>query len=257
MSILQEIIAKNRPALNEQKRLMPLAELEALAKSAPARPGFAAAFRTSGRHVIAELKNASPSKGMIRENLEVRECAAELEKAGATALSVLTEPFYFKGSLQYLKTVSETVNLPLLRKDFIFDSYQIAQAKLNGASAILLIAAMLSASEFADLLAYAHSLGLDVLGEAHTEEELEAVRNADLVGVNARNLHDFSTSLERSAELIRLASYGKPVIAESAIRNPEDMRILEAVGASGFLIGETLMRAEKPGSKLRELLECC
>lgn len=257
MSILQEIVEKNRPELERRKKAFPLPELEALISQMPLRPQFAAVFQTPGIHVIAELKKASPSKGVIWEKLCVSKTAAALEQAGAAALSVLTEPFYFQGALQNLKIASEVTCLPLLRKDFIFDFYQIAEAKLNGASAVLLIAAMLTEHEFASLLEYAHTIGLQVLGEAHSAEELETVRNADLIGVNARDLHNFTTSLELSCELIRQADSGKPVIAESAIRTAEDIKLLHDAGAAGFLIGETLMRSNNPGEKLKGLLKCC
>ena len=253
--ILHEIVERNRPALAERKRDLPSAELAAFAADAPARPKFAEAFRSPGIHVIAELKKASPSKGLIRENLDVPVLAKQFEDAGAAALSVLTEPFYFRGGLENLKKAAATVSLPLLRKDFIFDPYQILEAKANGASAVLLIAAMLNADEFKRLLVFAHGLGLDVLGEAHTEAELELATAADLVGVNARDLKTFSTSLESSAALIaKLGNCGKPVVAESAVRTHEDILMLYEAGASGFLIGETLMRAAEPGAKLKELL---
>ncbi len=257
-SILNEIVAKNRAALELKKREIPLDELAATAADAPERADFAEAFRAPGIHVIAELKKASPSKGMIRETLDVPALAAELKDAGAAALSVLTEPFYFKGGLENLRLASETVSIPLLRKDFIFDPYQILEAKAYGASAVLLIAAMLNAGEFRRLLDFAHQCGLAVLGEAHTESELELAASADLVGVNARDLKTFSTSLERSAELIaKLKGCGKPVVAESAVRTREDILMLQSAGATGFLIGETLMRAADPGAKLKELLQCC
>lgn len=253
--ILHDIVERNRPALESRKRDLPLAELAAMAADAPARPKFAEAFRTPGIHVIAELKKASPSKGLIREDLDVPVLAKQLADAGATALSVLTEPFYFMGGLENLRKAAKTVSLPLLRKDFIFDPYQILEAKACGASAVLLIAAMLKSDEFRRLLDFAHQNGLDVLGEAHTEPELELAAAADLVGVNARDLKTFSTSLESSAALIaKLGTCGKPVVAESAVRTPEDIRMLQAAGASGFLIGETLMRADNPGAKLKELL---
>ena len=254
-NILQEIVERNRPALAERKHTLPLHELAAIAADAPARPKFAEVFRGPGVHVIAELKKASPSKGLIRENLDVPVLAKQLEDAGAAALSVLTEPFYFRGGLENLRKAAATVSLPLLRKDFIFDPYQIVEAKANGASAVLLIAAMLDADMFRLLLDFAHELGLDVLGEAHTEAELELAATADLCGVNARDLKTFSTSLEASAGLIaKLKATGKPVIAESAVRTPDDIRMLREAGASGFLIGETLMRAAEPGAKLKELL---
>ena len=253
--ILHEIVERNRPALEERKRDLPFAELAARIADAPARPKFAEAFRGPGIHVIAELKKASPSKGMIRENLDVPVLAKQLEGAGAAALSVLTEPFYFRGGLENLRRAAATVSLPLLRKDFIFDPYQILEAKVCGASAVLLIAAMLKADEFRRLLDFAHETGLDVLGEAHTEAELELAATADLAGVNARDLKTFSTSLESSAALIaKLKNSGMPVVAESAVRTAEDIRMLHEAGASGFLIGETLMRAADPGAKLKELL---
>ena len=257
MNILHEIVNRNFPELEKRKHKLRFSLLDAEAKRAESRPGFADAFRTTGVHVIAELKKASPSKGLIRPELDVPRLAKELESAGAAALSVLTEPFYFQGSLANLKTAAGSCGLPLLRKDFIFDPYQIAEARVNGASAVLLIAAMLPAERFAELAVYAKSLGLDVLGEAHSEEELETVQCADLIGINARDLRDFSTLLERSERLIRIArAAGRPVIAESAVRTPDDMKKLHEAGASGFLIGETLMRAPDPGSKLRELLSC-
>ena len=255
--ILQTIVAKNRGALAERKKTLPFDELAALAADAPERAGFADAFRGPGIHVIAELKKASPSKGLIRESLDVPALAGTLKDAGAAALSVLTEPFFFLGGLGNLKMAADTVSVPLLRKDFIFDPYQILEAKAYGASAVLLIAAMLTADEFRRLLDFAHQCGLDVLGEAHTESELELASTADLAGVNARDLKTFSTSLERSAALIaKLKTSGKPVIAESAVRTHEDIRMLRNTGASGFLIGETLMRAADPGEKLKELLQC-
>jgi indole-3-glycerol phosphate synthase len=257
ISILNEIVDRNRTALEQRKRNLPFDKLAALAADAPERAGFIEAFRAPGIHVIAELKKASPSKGLIRENLDIPVLAGSLKEAGAAALSVLTEPFYFKGGLENLRLASETVSIPLLRKDFIFDPYQILEAKANGASAILLIAAMLSPAEFKRLLDFAHQCGLAVLGEAHTEPELELASSADLAGVNARDLKTFSTSLERSAELIaKLKPSGKPVVAESAVRTAEDIRMLHDAGASGFLIGETLMRADDPGAKLKELLQC-
>ena len=256
-NILNEIVTRNRAALELKKQDMPFDAVAALAADAPECADFVEAFRGPGIHVIAELKKASPSKGMIRENLNVPALAKSLKDAGAAALSVLTEPFYFLGGLENLKLASETVSIPLLRKDFIFEPYQILEAKAYGASAILLIAAMLNPDEFKRLLDFAHQCGLAVLGEAHTESELEVASTADLVGVNARDLKTFSTSLERSAELIAtLKSCGKPVVAESAVRSHEDILMLQNAGASGFLIGETLMRAADPGAKLKELLQC-
>ena len=254
--ILHEIVEKNRPFLAERRRLRPFSELERAAKDLSPRPGFAAAFASPGIHVIAELKKASPSKGLIRAELPVAELARALEAAGASALSVLTEPFYFRGSLENLEIAARNTRLPLLRKDFIFDPYQIAEARCAGASAVLLIAAMLEKGEFRRLCDCARGFGLEVLGEAHSEEELAIVREADLIGVNARDLHDFSTSLDRAAGLIASVKSDRPVIAESAVRSSEDIRRLRQAGAQGFLIGETLMRAADPGAELGRILSC-
>ena len=257
-SILNEIVEKNREALELKKQYVPFQDMAAKAAEAPERASFTDAFRGPGIHVIAELKKASPSKGLIRENLDVPVLAESLKDAGAAALSVLTEPFFFKGGLENLRLTSESVSIPLLRKDFIFDPYQILEAKASGASAVLLIVAMLKPDEFKRLLDFAHLCGLAVLGEAHTEDELALAASADLIGVNARDLKTFSTSLERSAGLIAmLKGCGKPVVAESAVRIHMDILMLQNAGATGFLIGETLMRAADPGAKLKELLQCC
>ena len=260
--ILQRIVAGNRPLLEERKRALSIASLERMASAAPVRAPFVEAFPAGAAvpRVIAELKAASPSRGSIREPLEVAVLAKELEESGAAALSVLTEPLHFRGSLENLRLASGACALPLLRKDFIFDAYQLLEARAFGASAVLLIAAMLEPPAFRRLLEEAHALGLQVLGEAHSPEELEVAAQADLLGVNARDLRTFHTSLENSARLLRLAAErypGKPLIAESAVVTRQDMEGLAAVGARGFLVGETLMRAPSPGRKLKELLQCC
>ena len=256
MNILAEIVEKLKPRLENRKRVLPMEVLAEQAAQTPARPKFAAAFRGDGLHVIAELKKASPSKGLIRNNFDVQSLAVELAENGATALSVLTEPYYFLGGEENLSMAAQAVSIPLLRKDFIFDEYQILEAKVLGASCVLLIAAMLPAERFIQLLNFAHDQGLDVLGEAHSEEELETAVTADLVGVNARDLRTFGTSLERSAELIHTIPKNRVAIAESAVRSRADMDMMTTSGAKGFLIGETLMRAEHPGLKLKELLQC-
>ena len=257
MNILSEIVEKLRPRLEERKRTLLPDTLARLAANAPERPPFAQSFSTPGLHVIAELKKASPSKGLIRQTLDVPGLSVELAENGATALSILTEPNYFLGDEQNLALAAKAVRLPLLRKDFIFDEYQIVEAKALGASCILLIAAMLPAERFRQLLSFAHSIGLDVLGEAHSEDELEVAVQADLIGVNARDLKTFGTSLRHSTALIRRIPAGRIAIAESAVQSRADMEMLAEAGARGFLIGEALMRAEHPGLHLKELLACC
>ena len=257
MNIIAEIVEKLKPRLENRKRALPMDVLAEQAAQAPAKPKFADAFRGDRLHVIAELKKASPSKGLIRNNFDVQSLAVELAENGAAALSILTEPNYFLGSEKNLSMAAQAVSIPLLRKDFIFDEYQILEAKVLGASCVLLIAAMVPAERFVQLLEFAHNQGLEVLGEAHLEEELKTAAAADLVGVNARDLRTFGTSLERSAELIRTIPKDRVAIAESAVRSRADMDMMTVAGAKGFLIGETLMRAEHPGLKLKELLSCC
>ncbi len=257
MSILNDIVDKLRPRLENRKRMIPMERLLEQTLVLPPRRDFKSAFRGNGIHVIAEIKRASPSKGLIRKDIDVPSLALELEGAGAAALSILTEPHYFLGDESNLELAAAVVSIPLLRKDFIFDEYQIVEAKRFGASCILLIAAMLPARRFIQLLEFAHSIGLDVLGEAHTEEELETAMAADLIGVNARDLHTFNTSLERSAALLKRIPASHISIAESAVKTHADLKMLQDAGAQGFLIGETLMRAEHPGHTLKELLQCC
>lgn len=247
-NILQKIVADLRPEVEQKKRDMPLDEYDF-----PIRPTFRAAFPG----IIAELKKASPSKGIIRENFDVISLALELEQAGAAALSVLTEPNYFKGDINYLQIISKTVVIPLLRKDFIFDRYQILEARHAGASAVLLIASMLPHKELISLGEYALSIGLDVLGEAHNEEEVNRLLDspATLIGVNARDLATFETDLKRVETLLKLIPPERFPIAESAIKDSSDVLRLQEAGAKGFLIGEALMRSNSPGDKLKELLQ--
>ena len=246
-NILQTIAARLRPLVEERKRDFPIEEF-----STPAPKPFKANFPG----VIAELKKASPSKGLIREDLRPVELAAELESSGAAALSVLTEPNFFLGSTEYLKNVAAQVSIPCLRKDFIFDEYQIREARECGASAVLLIAALLDQKRLVRLAAYALECGLDVLGEAHDAGEVARLLDspATLIGVNARDLKTFSTDLGTVEKLLKLVPRERCPVAESAIRTHDDIAHLREFGAQGFLIGETLMRAPHPGEKLRELL---
>lgn len=245
--ILKTIVDRLRPEVERLKREVPLD-----GSGFPERPPFRKFFPG----VIAEVKKASPSKGLIRPDFHPAELAAELESAGAAAISVLTEPNFFLGSTAYLRSVAAAVKIPVLRKDFIFDEYQILEAKHCGASTVLLIAAMLEQRELVRLAEYARKLDLDILGEAHNGEEIARLLDSPvtLIGVNARNLKTFDTDLSLVEKLISLIPPERCPVAESAIRTAEDIRRLKNAGAAGFLIGETLMRAERPGDKLRELL---
>ena len=254
--VLETIVERSRPELEESKRHVPASELRRRIAAAPPVRDFTGSLRKPGLRVIAELKAASPSKGVIRQPLEVEALAAELETAGAAALSVLTERNFFLGSLENLERARKVTTLPLLRKDFLYDEYQLLEARAAGADAVLLIAAMLTEAEFRNLHACAESLGLAVLCEAHTREELEmlASNGARIIGINARNLSTFDTSLDRVAELIQRVPEGCIAVGESAIRERADLLRLHGLGAQAFLIGETLMRAPSPGRKLCELL---
>ena len=201
-SILDKICAQKFEELESEKRTIGFGELYSMAMDSPARAPFAAALKrsTDGTPaVIAELKKASPSAGLIRADFRPGELAKSLAGAGAAALSVLTEKNFFMGSAENLKIAADAVSIPILRKDFIFDKYQICQAKVWGASAVLLIAAMLSRAEFEELFGFAESLGLDALCEAHTEDEISmlASAGAKIIGVNCRNLKNFETDFER------------------------------------------------------------
>jgi len=207
--------------------------------------------------VIAELKKASPSKGLIRADFSPSDLARDLEQAGAAALSVLTDEEFFQGSLDYLRQASANSSLPCLRKDFIVDEIQIIEARANRADAILLIVAALGQKELAGLAATARSHGLDVLCEAHDELELQRALDAgcDLIGINSRNLKTFEVNLEAAFRLVEKIPAACVRVAESGIQSGADIGRLRSAGYDAFLVGECLMKAENPGEALRKLTE--
>ncbi len=207
--------------------------------------------------MIAELKKASPSKGLIRADFRPSELARELEQAGAAALSVLTDEPFFQGSLDYLRHASSNCSLPCLRKDFIVDEFQIVEARANRADAILLIVAALDQKELVSLAAIARSHGLDVLCEAHDELELQRALDAgcDLIGINSRNLRTFEVNLETALRLAEKIPQECIRVAESGIHGGADLARLRSAGYEAFLIGESLMKAERPGEALMKLLK--
>jgi indole-3-glycerol phosphate synthase len=207
--------------------------------------------------VIAELKKASPSKGLIRSDFRPSELAQELERAGAAALSVLTDEQFFQGSLDYLREASSSSSLPCLRKDFIVDEFQIVEARANCADAILLIAAALDQKELVALAGIARSHSLDVLCEAHDEVELQRALDAgcDLIGINSRNLRTFEVALETAFRLAEKMPASCVRVAESGIQSGTDIARLRSAGYEAFLIGESLMKAERPGEALTKLME--
>lgn len=256
---LERILAKTRETVADRKQCVLVRELEKIAAEHTPR-GFAHALRRraqDGPAIIAELKKASPSKGLIRPEFDVRSLASELEQAGAAALSVLTDGPFFQGSLENLEIASSTVAVPCLRKDFMLDEYQIVEARAHKADAILLIVAALSDSELRRLNEAARRWGLDVLCEVHTAEELERARDlgCDAYGVNNRNLKTFEVKLETSLELAEKLPAGAVHVAESGIYTADDIQRLRAAGYHAFLVGESLMRQPSPGAALAQLLQ--
>lgn len=210
-----------------------------------------------GPHLIAEIKKASPSAGVIRPDFDVEKIAHAYRSAGARAISVLTEPSFFQGDLKYLRIARSATGLPVLRKDFIFHRYQLLEALECGANAILLIVAMLSESELRSLDARALELGLDVLVEVHSEDELAAALKIKprLVGVNNRDLRSMKVDIETTFKLRKLVPEEIAVVSESGIKSPDDARRLREAGINAMLVGESLMRSKDPGEAARRLVE--
>ncbi len=255
---LDEILASTRRDLVRHKQSADRVALERRAAQHTPR-GFAAALRQralTGPAIIAELKKASPSRGLIREDFQVAPLAAMLTGAGAAALSVLTEEHFFQGSLGNLEQASATVAIPCLRKDFIVDEFQILQARASCADAILLIAAALDDANLRQLAHAAHAQGLDVLCEVHDVAEADRVLDlgCDAIGVNNRNLSTFQVNINVSLELIGLLPKSVIRVAESGIRTAQDIAQLRAAGFDAFLIGESLMRQPDPGRALTALI---
>jgi indole-3-glycerol phosphate synthase len=256
---LDSIVAATRQRVSQSRRESDLRVLERAAAAHTPR-GFRAQLRRiahNGVAVIAELKKASPSKGLIRSDFRPAELARELEQAGAAALSVLTDEPFFQGSLDYLRQASAASSLPCLRKDFIIDEFQIVEARANCADAILLIVAALDQKELVALTAIARAHGLDVLCEAHDEPELQRALDAgsDLIGINRRNLQTFEVDLETAISLAKKIPAECVRVAESGIHNSHDLSRLRSAGYEAFLIGESLMKAEHPGEALKKLME--
>jgi len=255
---LDSIVAATRKRVAETRRQVNLRELERLAEQHRPR-GFGQALRTAAASrvaMIAELKKASPSKGVIRADLDVPKLVRELVDAGACALSILTDEEFFQGSLENLRAASAAAPVPCLRKDFIVDEFQLIESRAHGADAVLLIAAVLEQHELRAFYAAAHALELDVLAEVHNEREVERVLDAgcDIVGVNSRDLRTFQVDLNTPLRLAPLLPERVLRIAESGIRSGRDIRHLRQAGYGAFLIGESLMTAASAGAALLALL---
>lgn len=253
MSILDEIIERKRQRLAAAKHAAAFEDFEIRRNS----HRFRQALLHDGVNVIAEFKRRSPSKGEIRVNANLKWIIQSYELGGAVAISVLTEEDYFAGSLDDLRAVKSTVDLPVLRKDFVFDEYQVYESAAAGADAVLLIVAALDDEGLLRLRRLAEDeLGMDALVEVHTREEMDRAVNcgANLIGVNNRNLHTFEVSLETSLSLAAAAPSETVLVSESGLHSSTDLSRLRDAGYRGFLIGETLMRSEDPAATLREFV---
>jgi indole-3-glycerol phosphate synthase len=258
---LDKIVATKRVEVEELAGRFDLAQVEKQIESLPACKGFEHALTAAGRNrsmgLIAEVKKASPSKGLIRSDFEPTSLAAAYAAAGADCISVLTDRDYFQGSNEFLSAVRQTVNVPLLRKDFTIDPRQIYEARLIGADAILLIAAILTPAQLGEYHDLAKAIGMDVLVEVHNQEELEGVLElgkATLIGVNNRDLKSFVTELKTTEALIGMMPKDVTVISESGIAGKTDMEYLQSIGAHGVLIGEYFMRHENVGESVNDLM---
>lgn len=266
MNILEEIALKTKERVEEEKQQKPFSMVKEEAENLCSTMDTANLFRlekavknakNSGKMgFICEVKKASPSKGLIDKDFKYIEIAREYEKAGAAAISVLTEPFFFKGCDTYLKEISENVQKPLLRKDFTIDEYQIYVARLIGASAVLLIASLLDTPRIKKFINVANRLGLCSLVEVHSENELESAleAGAKILGINNRNLKTFDVDLNTTLRLVKRVPDDVIIISESGIKTRDDIKKLQDNGVSGVLIGETLMRSEDKAKMLQNLM---
>ncbi len=253
-SILERIFAAKRGEVEAERATVTFETVREAARRAPAPRDFAAALRRRRPAVIAEIKRASPSKGDILPDLDPVAVARDYADSGAAAISVLTDR-HFKGSLQDLEAVRSAVDLPLLRKDFFFDRYQVYQARAAGADCILLIAAMLAKEDLAALAGCAREAGLQALVEVHNETEMRAAIavGAEIIGINNRDLHTFTTDIATTERLLEGYRPSALIVAESGIETRDDIRRLDRAGARAFLIGESLLRHGNPGGQLRSL----
>lgn len=257
MNILNEIAAKTKERVAEQKTRVSFEALQKQAEEMNSETGFPfeQALKQPGMSFICEVKKASPSKGVIAAEFPYQKIAKEYEAAGASAISCLTEPFYFQGRDKYLREIADQVSIPVLRKDFTVDPYMIYEAKLLGAAAILLICAILTDEELKDYLIIAHSLGLSALVEVHTAEEVDRAlkSGARIIGVNNRDLKTFQVDITTSLELREMIPKDYIFVSESGIQNADDISKLYQNGTDAVLIGETLMRADDKRQLIKEL----
>lgn len=255
--ILEEIAKRTIERVAEEKAAVPLSEMKKRAEALDANTGFPFRKALSGDEIsfICEVKRASPSKGLIAPDFPYLDIARDYERAGAAAISCLTEPYWFKGKDEYLTEISKAVKIPVLRKDFTVDEYMIYQAKTLGASAVLLICSILSREQLSEYLETAHSLGLSALVEAHDEDEVRTALlvGAGIIGVNNRDLRTFTVDISNSARLRKLVPPEVLFVSESGIKTAADIEALRSNGTNAVLIGETLMRSPDKKAALDEL----
>jgi indole-3-glycerol phosphate synthase len=254
--ILDEIMAYHRENLPKIMREVPLADLRAFANVTAPALDFYTALKKPGVSLIAECKKASPSKGLMVRNYDPVELAKTYAKAGASAISVLTDARHFQGSLEHLRDVKEAVKVPVLRKDFIFDPYQVYEARVAGADAVLLITAVFSDTELHDLLQLTHKLGMNALIEVHTPAELERVLplGPRIIGVNNRNLQTFEVDFANTARLRALIPDDVVVVGESGLKTADDVRQMRDIGVDAILVGETLVKSKNLAQTVREFV---
>jgi indole-3-glycerol phosphate synthase len=254
-SILDQIVDARLKRLKSEIEEIGLSAMTKRAEARTPAADFASALQKPGVNIIAEIKKASPSRGIIREDLDPAVQTRAYDTGGAAAISVLTEQDYFKGGMSVLAQARSRTNLPILRKDFILDPYQIVEARAYGADSILLIAAILDSRSLGDLLRICREWRFEPLVEVHTKEELEETLSAGakIIGINNRNLKTFQVSIETSVELAEHIPKDRVIVSESGIKTAQDIALLRAAGVNAFLIGEELVRADDPAAKLHEL----
>lgn len=253
---LTDIITYKKKELIAKKEKIPFKAIQSQLQFVKPTRDFKAVLKGDGTRIIAELKKASPSKGIIREDFDHITIAETYAEAGAAAISVLTDNHYFKGDIEYLSQARQVVNIPLLRKDFIVDEYQVAEARVYGADAILLIATVLSEKELQYLYNLSHDFGMNVLVEVHNKKDLKKALNigADIIGINNRDLQKFKTDILTTVELAKIIPDDKIIVSESGINSVDDIKMLKEGGADAFLIGEAFMREVDFGAKVREFI---
>lgn len=255
--IISRIVEEKRREVEEAKRAKPQEELVRETKSICVKSAFKRNIaRPHHTNLIAEIKKASPSKGILRGDFNPAKIAITYQANGASAISVLTDERFFEGRLEYIKKIKESVSLPILRKDFIIDEYQIYESVAAGADAILLISELLSTNEIVGFYNLAASLGLDVVVEAHNEEDIEKAltTGASIIGINNRDLHTFKAELATTQKLIRLIPQNKIKVSESGIKSYEDVMFLKSLGVNAVLIGEAFMESDDIAAKMREIM---